>query len=336
MKKKEWKVYFSGSLWRHEKGERCGREIPVGKSFLWGEEQWLVPSVYVTSSGLVIDFCVQVEPERIRAFLKKWNLWDEEPQAPDEEAWRQMEAENPLAVGIFPKVYVNGRELPEDHSCSVTWNPCLPEIPRNEEAKEAGAHSVQEAEEFLEHYGCDASKGWIFKRHAFYWATKRKPMLQNLSLCLKREPVYFAGGRFRTEKPGQKITFSHPVTGGQYTMTVTSVTKEKLEDVSFDDTMEWPQHYCKLEYTLSPELPEGEFVVQDCGSGDAPRPKRKKAAAVAVIGGACGPVSVFLAGGSRKSAHAAFSSLHFKPVDAVEWRMAFYVKMQDELSAELM
>lgn len=39
-KRKEWKVYFSGNLWGHEKGEQCGREIPVGKMFRWGEEKW--------------------------------------------------------------------------------------------------------------------------------------------------------------------------------------------------------------------------------------------------------------------------------------------------------
>lgn len=333
-KRKEWKVYFSGNLWGHEKGERCGREIPVGKTFRWGEEKWLVPSVYSTSSGLVMDFCVEIEPDHIRTFMKKWNLWDGEPEVLEENEQNQMEAENPLNLSVFPKVYLNERELLEDHGCSVTWNPCIPEISRSRE--EARAYSVPEAEQFLEHYGYDSSKGWIFKRYAFRWGTKRKPAFREMKIKLKREPDCFLGKHFTVESPGQEIVFSHPITGITHTLTVIGFTQEKLEEVSFDDDMEWPQYYSRLEYALSPELPAGEFTVQDCDRGDSPRQNQKKAAAITVIGGTSGPTSVFIAGECKRSAHTAFSSLHFKAADTVEWRMVFHVKMAEDIVVKLL
>lgn len=326
--RKEWKVYFNGNFRGHEKGERCSREIPVGKTFFWGKEKWLVPSVYTSPAGLVVDFCVEVAPERIQAFMEKWDLQNGEAPMCEEEEWRQMEAENPLEIPAFPQVILNGRELPEAHGCSVVWNPCIPEEMSGQEAR---AFSMEEAEEFLEHYGCDPLKGWVFKRYAFGWATKRKPVFRDVRIKLEREPDCFAGKHFTAEKPGQEIVFFHPVTGVEHTLTVKKLTQERLDKMPFDDSVEWPEHYVKMEYTLSPDLPDMEFTVQDCGRGDSPRTVRKKAAAVEIIGGAHGPTSIFLAGKNIEDNHAAFSAVHFEPVDMVEWRMTFHIKMMKDI-----
>lgn len=40
---KEWEVYFDGNLWGHKKGGSRCREIPVEKTFYWGEEKWRIP-----------------------------------------------------------------------------------------------------------------------------------------------------------------------------------------------------------------------------------------------------------------------------------------------------
>lgn len=44
---KKYKVFYQGSLYGHFGRDRAGKEIEINKSFLWGGESWLVPSVYV-------------------------------------------------------------------------------------------------------------------------------------------------------------------------------------------------------------------------------------------------------------------------------------------------
>ena len=46
---KKYKVFYQGSLYGHFGRDRAGKEIEINKSFLWGGESWLVPSVYVLS-----------------------------------------------------------------------------------------------------------------------------------------------------------------------------------------------------------------------------------------------------------------------------------------------
>lgn len=334
-KSKEWEVYFDGNLWGHKKGGSRCREIPVEKTFYWGEEKWRIPSVYAALDGLVVDFCVEVEPERIRAFMEKWNLWGGEPAEYEEDTWRQMEAENPLDIEIFSKMILDGKELSENQGCSVTWNPCIPETARKGEAE--GTYAMKEAKSFLEHYGCDASKGWIFKRYAFRREEKeRLPALRDVRIRLERKATYFAGAQFTAGCPGQEIRFSHPVTGIRHILTVTGIEQEKLEEAPFDDTMEFPSHYVRMTYILSPELPEGEITVQDCGSGDAPRPNRKKAAALGLIGGASGATAIFLAEKGKREEHMAFSALHFEKADTVEWRIGFHVKMLEDIEVAVL
>ena len=42
---KKYKVFYQGSLYGHFGRDRAGKEIAVNKSFTWGGEEWLVPSV---------------------------------------------------------------------------------------------------------------------------------------------------------------------------------------------------------------------------------------------------------------------------------------------------
>ena len=59
----EWKVYFNGNFWGHHGKDRAGIEIPLGKEFTWANHSWVIPAAYSCSKGLVMDFCMQVDPE---------------------------------------------------------------------------------------------------------------------------------------------------------------------------------------------------------------------------------------------------------------------------------
>ena len=64
-------MYDAGFWPRHGRG---GKELFVDRQFVWGGETWHIPAVYLCVGGLVIDSCVKIDPERIRAYTDKWEL----------------------------------------------------------------------------------------------------------------------------------------------------------------------------------------------------------------------------------------------------------------------
>lgn len=71
---KKYKVFYQGSLYGHFGRDRAGKEIAVNKSFTWGGEEWLVPSVYVCGKGLVADMFKKVSIESFLEFIEKFGL----------------------------------------------------------------------------------------------------------------------------------------------------------------------------------------------------------------------------------------------------------------------
>lgn len=368
MGKEEWKVYYSGNFCGHKKGERSCREIPVRKDFLWNGEQWQIPSVYTCPQGLVVEFCREIASERVRDFLKSWNLENGECREFSEEEQRRMEQENPLTLDFRPQVWVNGVWLRGDHGCSVVWNPCM--------------DYEQEAKAVLEHYGYDAAKGWLFARYAFRWETKHAPKLREIRIAMRREPKELFGPHFvvKSEEkaarpdssftvsegngaaqacPGgtvenreSEIRFRHPVTGVEHRLKVMEFKEKNLQETrALDQRMEWPGYFRQMRYTLEPELSQDQIRIFDCAASDAPRRKpddfsdsmswgkRQKegsrAAAINVIGGADGPTAVFLAGKGTGGCHAALSALHFETVSRVEWRISFFEKQEEDIEVQI-
>lgn len=345
MTKKEWKVYFSGNFWGHKKGERCCKEIPVNREFLWNGEKCCIPAVYTNTKGIVVDFCKEVPAAKIQAFFTKWKLIEEregvviEREFTEEER-HQIEQENPFTWDFRPYIYVNGKELEHGHGCSVSWNPCL---------QEAAVIREMEAEAAVEHYGLDLKQGWRIWRFMFQWRTKTKPVLRDICMELKSSPVEISGPRFVVEKAGDEVRFPHPITGTEHVLKVMEFSEQTMEKDPFPERqMEWPGHFKQLKYTLTPELPDGKIRIFDCAGSDVPKKRlaadgnvsdRKDqsgsgAAAIGIIGGADGPTSIFIAEKVRENVHLAFSALHFEPVSRVEWRMTFYEKMREDIEVQ--
>lgn len=68
-----WEVYFDGdSFGKRKFSDRPGEEISLNARFTWNDEKWFIPAVYVFPKGIVVDFCVEIAPEREKAFIQKW------------------------------------------------------------------------------------------------------------------------------------------------------------------------------------------------------------------------------------------------------------------------
>ncbi|MDO5401761.1 MAG: hypothetical protein Q4F17_12465 [Eubacteriales bacterium] len=316
MKQSEWKVFFEGSLWGHSEQDHAGREVPLNREFSWGGYDWLLPSVYICGQGLVADLCARVEPQRIRAWMDKWNLSPErdDPRLFTKDEQLTIAAENPLRIDIRPSFAVNGTAINAARGSSTCWNPLF-------------SRPDSETNAVMAHYGLDPQYGWVISRHHFPWASKKRPEIWTLSLTMKQDKAALAGDHFRVKAPGDQVAFVHPATGLTHVLTV--VEMEARESpvrrmAQFPDT-EFPTHFQLMSFTVEPET---ELTVLDCAESDRPRPDIR--GAFGIIGGADGPTAL-----TTKELHAACSAAHFEPVEDVEWRTVFYDKPVEDLTVEL-
>ena len=327
----EWKVYFEGGFRGHRKNERPGKEIPIGKQFCWAGHHWQIPAAYSCGKGLVIDFCMRVEADEIRAFMEKWNLTQENDSCENFTPEQQMEMDNPLCLHFSPRLELNGKKLRASQGCAVTYNPCLPD----------GMGIELVAKWAVEHYGLDISYGWAIFRNAFPWDYKRRPHITALSLTMEQQPVPIPGPHFTATAPGDSFSFVHPVSRTEYTLTVQDLERQTLPKNSFGSGHCYPTHFTAMSYTLSPETSE-QISVSDCADSDKPREilpdhdsfapsASSNAACIGIIGGADGPTAVMLGDSSQGRRSTVCSALHFEPVrHDIEWRITFHEKRYDD------
>lgn len=332
---KKWEVFFEGNFWgRGKPFERAGKEIKIDKHFVWGGENWYVPSVYVCAKGLVADFCIEVAAERIKAFQERWKQWEREQSQADENVWELRNEENPLNIDFRPYVFLNQRPLSSKNGCAVSWIPanCLQEGEQNE----------TEAKAVLVHYGLDEKKAWSFQRWSFPWETSRKPAVKALDVKLERMPKQIEGIRFQSHQTGEKIRFVHPVSNREHVLTVLDYERQtiSLKALTHDGYV-FPTHCVSMTYVLEPDLPSKNFRLLDCAKSDPPvripEQAETNAHSIGIIGGADGSTAVFVSGRSQnKEVHSAISSLHFKETEDVEWKMMFYEKLLKDKEVALL
>lgn len=324
----EWKVTYDGSFW-HSDGE-AGTEIKIDKTFYWGSEKWYIPAVYICDKGLVTDYFMEADPTAVKAFIDKWELYNEESHNFTAEQQNLISRENPIDISFHGQITCNGKLLREDHGCGLSWIPksCIaadftPEI---------------EAMEILEHYGLDTDRAWAIHRACCRWVDAPEPDINSLSVKMIRERENITARHFFTPDVGESVSIIHPLNGKKYCLTVHDIEGKKLPENAFPDSdMETPNFYTAISYSLSPDTSGRNFMLSDSAESDRPRLKESasQSNSVGIIGGADGPTAVFLGNPNSKTLRCACSALHFEPVDRVEWRAVFSEKLMEDITVEL-
>ena len=340
----EWKVYFGGDFGpRREGRDRPGKEVPISAEFVWDGHIWHVPAVYLCGQGLVMDFCVEVEPEAIRAFQEKWAPWTRGEREFTPEEQEQFHAEHPQVIQFDAKAEVNGRELGRRGGAGFGWVPVSCMAP---EERSTDCQQTWEAIWLMERYGLDPERGWMFVRQSFPWAARRRPALHTLKLHLSQYPKPVPGPRFTVQGAGDVIPFTHPVTGEAHTLRVVEYEQQQFSPEQLarmeDGEWEYPSCYTAMTYAVTPDLPRDGISVRDCAQGDRPRRKALPdsmppdgAASVGLIATSRGLAPVTAAGGAEVQARAACSALWFQPADQVQWRMAFNQRTAGDIDVDL-
>lgn len=319
-------VYYSG-FFGPSKGQKPLTPIPLHRPFTWEDKEGLLLSLYVGDLGAVLDLAIRIPLEELKRFLEKWPAEKrlELFQSSDQEAMENFEHDNPSVLNFRTQMALDDIPL-ELSQCTMTvWHP----LDTDEDFQIS-----PDAQKLMEAYQCDPESGWIFCRHLYKW--KDTPILSpsTLSLTFQAEKTPFTVTYFTTEEHlrGETVQAIHPFTGKCYTVTLLDCkpTCQEWSSLSLPDHLEYPSYAQTLTYTVSPEPPEGELQIQDCGQYDKPREKtadnQEKACAN-------GPIAVFMAASSPSpTAHVSVSAFHFQPVSSIRWRVLFQLNTYPDLT----
>ncbi len=334
----EWAIYFEHGFGNKNAKGKPGEEIVLNKTFSWGDEIWHIPAVYSCSKGLVVDFCIEIQPEKEKAYLDKWYPVFTKDENISNELQEQIEQENPIDINFRTHLQVNGKPVIAKHGNAIQWIPesCLPD----------GVRSEREAKEVIRHYGLDETKVWSFQRWSFPWTSKRKPEIKTISIKLERDPVAIQGIHFKNPSVGDVISFVHPIQNTEHKLTVLAYEKQEFPRQGFQhEEYEFPTLHTAMTYTLEPELSGRNFQVRDCLQNEQPKRKPRNqfepqasydACAIAIIGGADGPTSFFVSAGQNLEQHCASSALRFEYADDIEWKIVFREKLMEDIEIELL
>jgi hypothetical protein len=334
----EWAVYYDHGFWSKNAKGRPGEEIILNKSFSWDNEIWHIPAVYSCSKGLVVDFCVEIDSEKVKSFIDKWYFTLENDYRISREMREEMEKENPMDVDFHFHLQINGKKVVAKHGSSISWIP--------EKYLPDGVKSERESKEIIKHYGLDETRAWSFHRWSCPWVTKRKPEIKSIKLKLERDPVAIQGIHFKNPSVGDVISFVHPVHNTEHKLIVLEYEKQELSMKAFQhEEYEYPTHHTAMAYTLEPELSGRNFQIRDCLQNEEPKRKPKNmyepqvnydACSIGIIGGADGPTEIFVSPIQKVEQRVALSALHFEPTDDVEWKIVFHEKLMEDIDVELL
>ena len=327
----EWKVTYEGGF--YPKRGREGKEIRVDKDFKWGKEIWHIPAVYLCSKGMVVDLCIEVEPEVVAKFINKWNLYEEDNRAYSNTEYEQIQKEHPLNMDFHSKLFVNDTQLRQAQGCCVYWIPkeCMPEDLETE----------TEAKWVLDHYGYDYEKAWAVHRISYPWTEKKPRTVRKLEIQLEREMVKIPSKPFATPEKGKAQEILNSVTGVTHTLIVREYEEKAMDPNHFpDESMEWPTHYSVMTYTLFPELED--VYLKDACQGDSPRSKQgnqhQGATSVGIIGlrpKAEDGEDYYHPDGTAAKLRVCCSSMYFEKPAKIEWELTFKEKRVPDIKVKL-
>lgn len=345
----DWNVWFGNDFCGSDQYEHPCTELAVNRKFQWDNDCFEILSLYVCSEGLVMDFCKQIDPDKMRIYLENWKT--KTPEKLSDLELELLLAENPAREAPETKLVVNGSPLQSLGNCCIWWQPG---------ADEDTVDPL--AEGFLIHYGLNPLYAWLIIRSRFLWTSKESPVPKHIELYFSDPPVSVAGPTFTLNEKGQQtIIFTHPQTGTQHTLQVKfrtfgQITKGHMPSSadlkhqpdnsvsSFQEPCIFPDNYEAIHYTLSPELADGTYSIRSVSSkGGKPisaisHSEPDGAHTISVIGSASDSTSVFLAGRVSEdqfSLHTAYSPIYFKPTEIKEWCIIFQVKRKKDCKLTL-
>ena len=323
-------VYHDNNIWGKGSPETKLTALPINHSFLWEEQEILIPAVYVGKAGAVLDVCAKIPIEDMAAFLKKWD-YKRRMSLKTPEEFEQIDADNPGSREFVVEICLDGTPLVLRMSSSLRWYPeSVIQMGNANPASEDGFENNKSAEEWMRAYSCNKGCCWYFERLSYNW--NGEPILspQKISLAFRANLISITAGHFSTggSCDGKTVKTADPITGQEYTLTLHSCEqiRNSFAEIGAKGVV-YPECCQILSYSIAPEIDHSLFCIRDCAEGDHPRMGDTQEPP----SGSNGPTAVFMAGkNAAPDNRMAVSSLHFEPVSEVQWRMVFQIKPKND------
>ncbi|MGN0343519.1 MAG: hypothetical protein ACI4EC_00995 [Lachnospiraceae bacterium] len=358
----EWKVLFDTNFWGSVREEDPAFEVgtemerplptvehPVNQTVSWCGETWKILSIYTCEKGLVVDYCKQTDPKELAAFVRKFRAAGLEEDF-DEELFERLQLENPSAPNVLLRMSRGAVELPCQGSSGLHYMPVDPYEDPDSDAAGGEVENDPVVLACMEHYGLEEAFSYSISRAHFLWDEGHAEDLSGLTVTFYEQDVHVPGEHFTLTGGKQEISLVHPVSGENYMLYIDHIEAnelpeehlERMNSIRRDDEQEmmYPTHFETVCYAVEPETGADQLCLKACAKGDSPIAKGRgsiAASSVAVIGGSCGPTSIFVAGKVKSEIHlkSICSPLFFEPTPVREWYVTYYVKRREDLRVEL-
>lgn len=297
-----WEVRFPG-------GDGApGVERRLDVDFVWCGHNWRALAAYTCTEGLVLDVAMTADTEAVRDYVRRWHAGE---FGPGKAGHMRAEHANPLQVDVSCAAEANGCTLKYRGMSCFTWVPL-------DGWEQSGARL------WLEHYGLDAESSWQFSRMRLSW---EKPTdIDSLTVTLTQQPVDVPGECFTVSGDGDVVMLTDPLSGAEYTLTVTEYAAQELSLSRKDDDWDYPSRFVSMEYTLSPDTDAVSIV--DAGEGDNARSKSGQ-------GGMRATAVFALVGSDTEGRHSTASSIYFAPPERIEWMPVYRAEAAEPIKLTL-
>lgn len=300
----KWKVTFDGGFSDASSKNPETREIPLNRPFLWQEEAWCVPAIYLNENHIIVDSYLEIPSDKVRTFVCKWSKIKNQALSLTDQLNRDLE--DPFFIPAQSTLTINNKSFNQKQSFEVIWNPYT-DNPWN-------------VRRILDHYHLDRNKGYVIRRDCFIH--KRHPnTIRSLEYTLSDDPVSVPGQCFLAPDEGKSITFVHPETNITHTLTVISENQEALDPNFLSNH---PCFYTKLHYNLLPPIHQDLFRIADSQPSDPWHGSIQDPNAISITNSASSPE------------YCAISSLRHSANPNVRWQMIFRKKRRQDIRVRLL
>ena len=291
--------------------------------------------MYLFAEGIVVDFCMKVDNEKVQEFLDKWYLEQRDDMRHfSREDQMQIEQEHPLTIQADFEICCNGKAvLGNHHGMGRAWNACTNEAYDDEML------------DIMEHYHLDKKESWAFWRESFELEAGQSNHLENVEIIIKGQKKQQNIGQFCLNDIGEQYHFVNPLTGIEHVIEALNFEQKILSDSSFPhNDMLYPMKYIVMEYRMTPPMNQKSYYIQDTSAGDLARKREmhlneNQNSDSSVIGFSASAVTV-ITGTSKQTENdqpccVVCSSLHFDFTDEVEWRIIVVDENVEKIAVEI-
>lgn len=323
------KIYYSSSLCGKRKG-LWGAPQKLNWRFEYAGARRCIPAIYHFSEGIVFDIITFLDETKLREFYEKYKAI-EETLTPLQR--RCAEQEHPYQSVPVKEIWINGKRAESGYSSSSTVS--IPWAEQDDElmvVRKAYSSILKDTlcfacERFCVPYPEAESKLQKFLR--FLRLSKVRSLKLSTWPMQQFSPLNI---HFEiSDKDDQKeICFVHPKTGITHTL---YFQESELMEMPLGAGRNRSFYTMQAIYEIEPALPQGD-TLQFSSSIQYTEPQEDRfspnaASSIGIIGGACGPTSIFIAGNDGEKTvpcglhglplHCCFSVLSFRKEDALHF-----------------